>query len=219
MAVSYASSLAPTAAYSWAMGEDPYDVTVNPCYGVRRNIEQPRERYVETWELRRFNKNYAPTWMRCYCLLKRLTAMRQGNMLKLDDANITARGIEYQQNKRGARRIVRWSWALRIVVQAIQSIRPALSPLPENVKRIPQPLFPSRYGTQLSSRGFKTAWQKAMVAYAKAGNERFWEHDIRAKSGSDAESDERAQNLLGHDSVATTRRHYRRAPVKVRPLR
>lgn len=208
-----------SSAYAWAMGEDRYEVTMNPCYGVRRNPERPRERYVETAELRRFTKSYATPRLRCYCLLKRLTALRQGNILKLDDTNLTDRGIEYQQNKRGARRIIRWSWALRIVVRAALSLRPESPPLPENVTRMPRPLFSSRYGSHLSSRGFKTDWQRHMRAYAAAGNPRFWEHDIRAKAGSDASSDERARNLLGHSSVTTTRKHYRRAPEKVWPAR
>lgn len=208
-----------SSAYAWAMGEDRYEVETNPCYGVRRNPESPRERYVETAELRRFTKGHATPRLRCYCLLKRLTALRQGNILKLDDSNLTERGIEYQQNKRGARRIIRWSWALRIVVRATLSLRPALPPMPENVKQLPRPLFPSRYGSQLSSRGFKTDWQRHMRAYCEAGNTRFWEHDIRAKSGSDASSDERARDLLGHTTTATTRKHYRRAPAKVNPLR
>ena len=93
---------------------------------------------------------------------------------------------------------------------------PALS---ENVTPMPRPLFPSRYGTQQTARGFKSAWQRAMAEYVAAGGARFWEHDIRAKSGSDAQTDARAQDLLGHASASTTRRHYRRAPAKVRPLR
>ena len=142
--------------------------------------------------------------------------MRLANVIALDDSNFTARGIEYQQNKRGPKRIIRWSWALRIVVKAAQSLR---RPLPENVASMrPRPLFPSRYGGNYSARGFKTAWQRCMGAYRKAGNEGFWEHDIRAKSSSDASTDQRAAELLG-DTVETARKHYRRAPAKVRPLR
>lgn len=205
-----------SSAYSWAMGEDNYEVAVNPCYGVRRNPEAPRERYVETRELRTFGKDYAPRWLRCYALLKRLTAMRQRNLLGLDDRNLTDRGIDYQQGKRGRRRIIRWSWALRIVVRAALALR---DPVPEGVTALPRPLFPSRYGTHFSPQGFKSAWGRHQRAFAAAGHTRFWEHDIRAKAGSDAESDERARDLLGHTTTATTRKHYRRAPARVSPLR
>lgn len=63
-----------------------------------------------------------------------------------------------------------------------------MHPLAANVLPIPRPLFPSRYGMQLSTGGFKSNWQRHMKAYVAGGNARFWEHDIRAKSGSDAES-------------------------------
>ena len=49
--------------------------------------------------------------------------------------------------------------------------------------------------------------------------ERFTEHDLRAKCASDAESLERARELLAHADPATTRRIYRRRPERVRPLR
>ncbi len=52
-----------------------------------------------------------------------------------------------------------------------------------------------------------------------AGNEAFWEHDLRAASASAAESDERARELLDHEDLRTTRRSYRRGVQKVRPLR
>jgi integrase len=46
----------------------------------------------------------------------------------------------------------------------------------------------------------------------------FTEHDIRAKSGSDAESVEEARKLLGHADSQVTEQHYRRKPVRVKPL-
>ena len=58
-----------------------------------------------------------------------------------------------------------------------------------------------------------------MAKVVTAGVPRFNEHDIRAKCASDAESLERARELLAHADSATTRRVYRRKPEKVRPLR
>ena len=40
--------------------------------------------------------------------------------------------------------------------------------------------------------------------------ESFTEHDLRAKTSSDLDSDIDAQKLLQHADVATTRKHYRR---------
>lgn len=49
--------------------------------------------------------------------------------------------------------------------------------------------------------------------------ERFTEHDLRAKVGSDAESLERARALLAHADSRMTQKAYRRLPERVKPLR
>ena len=49
--------------------------------------------------------------------------------------------------------------------------------------------------------------------------ERFTEHDLRGKAGSDAESLEGARQLLGPADSKITQSAYRRKPEVVRPLR
>lgn len=49
--------------------------------------------------------------------------------------------------------------------------------------------------------------------------ERFAERDIRAKAGSDLETIEEAQRLLGHADPRVTKRHYRRKAQIVRPAK
>jgi hypothetical protein len=49
--------------------------------------------------------------------------------------------------------------------------------------------------------------------------ERFTEHDIRAKTGSDAEGLDHASRLLTHSNSKTTEQHYRRKTPIVKPLR
>lgn len=207
-----------SSAYAWALGEPGFDVKENPCYGVRRNPESPRTRYLQTVELQRFAR-MAPPWLRCYLLLKRLTGLRQGDMLKLGRANITDRGLEVATGKTGKVLRFRWTRSLRVVVNAILKIErlPTKENEPKKIARLY--FFASRYGTQLTALGFKSAWQRAMNAYEAAGFERFWEHDIRGKTGSDSSSVQRAQELLGHESSRTTARHYRRAPATVRPFK
>lgn len=58
-----------------------------------------------------------------------------------------------------------------------------------------------------------------MKKWTDMGHERFWEHDIRAKSASDSVSLSSAAELLGHDNSSTTARHYRRGVQRVKPLR
>jgi integrase len=69
--------------------------------------------------------------------------------------------------------------------------------------------------------GWNSMWKRFMKRLLKETKikERFTEHDLRAKCGSDAESLERARQLLGHADSKITERVYRRKPEMVRPLR
>lgn len=196
---------------------------VNPCYGVRRNTESARTHYVEGVDLRRFTRMFAPRWMRCYIILKHLIGLRQGDMLRLTRHSITDRGIEVTLSKTGKKMRFRWTWALRIVVKAILALpewresqrkKPRKHPLPAAIH-----LFTTKDNTPLTTRGFKSAWARAQKEFGDAGHPRFWENDIRAKAGSDSQSDAAAQELLGHTNVSTTKRHYRRGVSNVKPLR
>jgi integrase len=187
-------------------------IDANPCKQVSRHTETPRDRYVEGRELREFGREYAPKWLRAYCLLKYLTGLRQGDMLKLVLPNIdeTARAFRVRTGKTGKPLRFRITWALRIVLaQIVKLRRPKESML----------LFTNRKGKQMTARGFKSAWQRAQQRWAADGHTRFWEHDIRGKTGSDSATDAEAQELLGHETTKTTRRHYRRGERKVSPLR
>jgi hypothetical protein len=122
------------------------------------------------WELRKFTKGYATRWM-LLCASEATDAFRQRDMLTPRDANLTDRGIELTIGKARRKVIIRWSWALRIVVKSAQSLRPAL---PNNVAPLAPPaLSPSRFVIRVTSRGFKSVWQRAIREYAKSGYERF----------------------------------------------
>jgi hypothetical protein len=49
--------------------------------------------------------------------------------------------------------------------------------------------------------------------------ERFTENDLRAHVASESATVEQARGRLGHATIATTQRIYRRRPEKVAPLR
>jgi len=210
-----------SSAYAWAMGLRDWDINENPCYGVRRNTERPRRRYIETSELAVW-KRTASARMRAYVLLKRLMGCRQGELLALVKGNLLEQGIRCGISKTGRVKIVRWSWALRVTIKAVLSLHPPAPDRDDNVvpfiDPMTVPLFPARSGSALTGRGFKSAWVRDMKPYLAAGGARFRENDIRAKTASDM-STAGAQELLDHASPAITRRVYQRAPVKVRPLR
>lgn len=187
-------------------------IDANPCKLVSRNTESPRTRYVEGRELREFGSEYVPKWLRVYLVLKYLTGLRQGDMLRLVLQNVdeTAAALRVRTGKTGKPLRFKLTWALRVVLEQAKALRrPKESTL----------LFTNRKGKQMTARGFKSAWQRAQIQWAADGNTRFWEHDIRGKTGSDSQTDAAAQELLGHDNPATTRRHYRRGERKVTPLR
>ena len=186
-------------------------VESNPCKMVRRaaGTEKKRTRYVDHWERRKFAKEYCPKWLRAYILLKYLIGLRQADMLKLGKQHMNERGISIKTGKTGKPMHFRWTRVLRIVVGVI---------LADRRRQDTMQLFVSRRAKPLKQSGFKSQWQRSMQAWEKDGHERFWEHDIRAKMVSDSKTIAEAQERAGHDSARTTM-SYRRAPVKVRPLR
>lgn len=201
-----------SSAYSWCMAREEWAlVTENPCYGVRRNPERARRHYVESADLVMFGKTCCPRWLRCYLLLKRICGLRQGDLLRLMKPTTGEGWIRAAIGKAGGRpaRIKR-TWGVDVVLRALEADHQAreLATLF---------LFPNgRTGSPLTSRGFKSAWARAMAAWT---GEHFRENDIRAKAASDARSLTEAQQLLAHESPATTQRHYRAGVVKIRPRR
>ncbi|MGV6807056.1 MAG: hypothetical protein ACWA5K_04040, partial [bacterium] len=72
-----------------------------------------------------------------------------------------------------------------------------------------------------SASGFQTMWRRSMdKAIEKTGlKERFTEHDLCAKTASDADTLEQAAKLRGHLDTATTHKTYRRKNEEVVPLK
>ena len=199
-----------SSAYSW--GGRKVGLEENPCYGVRRNTETPRERSPEGWELRKFGKDYCPPWLRCYVLLKHLTGCRQGDLLALmRDAGTSQRLVTKEGKKRGRVRKFRWTWALRTVWNALLAIKRV-----KDDKVAPAYVFITSDGSPITRFGFKSAWQRAMNKWVADGHERFTEHDIRSRTANDAGTVEDAQAILG-DGAAI--RVYRRGAQNVKPLR
>ena len=193
---------------------------------VRLEGEAPRTRYVEDWELVEAlalkPKHKAPSVsiIQAYLRIKLLTGLRRGDLLRLTMGDLQDDGIHVTPRKTekssGKRIIIDWSSELRAAVDAAKAVRPALSPY----------LFCTRKGechvkADGTANGWDSAWQRFMdrlLADTKI-EERFTEHDIRAKCASDAETLEHARALLAHADSRTTDRHYRRKPERVKPLR
>ena len=193
----------------------------------RKLRRPPRNRYVEDWEiLEALNlparrRRGSVRMVQAYIRLKLLTGLRRTDMLRLRVADLREDGIHVTPSKTakssGRSQIYEWSDELRAAVNACLTTRPVdISPW----------LFCNRrgecyVGEDGRANGWDSIWQRFMARLLEETEitERFQERDLRAKCATDAESLERARQLLAHASEATTKRVYRRRPERVRPLR
>lgn len=195
---------------------------------VRLTGEAPRTRYVEDWEiiealsLDSKRKRGSVLMIQAYLRLKLLTGMAQGDLLRLQENQLKEDGIHTQRHKTinstGKRTIYVWTPELRNAITMAKAARPMhICPF----------IFCNREGEGYVNEktgkapGWKSMWQRFMDRVIKETKvtERFTEHDLRAKVGSDAASLEQARALLAHADVRTTDRIYRRKAERVTPLR
>jgi hypothetical protein len=196
---------------------------------VQLEGSKPRTRYVEDWEiveclsLESRRKKGSVSVIQPYIRIKLLTGLSQSDMLRLNPARqFKDDGIHIQRHKTaedvGKRTIYEWTPELRAAVQDAMMYRPVhISPF----------LFCNNRGegyideTTGKPSGWNSMWQRFMRRVLKETKveERFTEHDLRAKCASDANSLEHARALLSHIDSRTTNKIYRRKPERVTPVR
>lgn len=180
---------------------------VNPCRGVERNKEKPRDRYVTHEEFVAVLEA-APPVIQVLMGLAYLTGQREGDLIRLRRNATSAEGIAFQQGKTRKKLVVSWTPALAFVI--------------EQASKLPATGIGSLWlvcqldGKPYSESGIQTAWQKHIRKCHETGliEERFTFHDIRAKAGSDAKDG----RLLGHMDPRTLRRIYMRKAERVAPV-
>jgi integrase len=187
-----------------------------------------RNRYIEDWEvaqalaLKPKREAGSVLMIQAYIRLKLLIGIRRGDMLRLRIRDLTDGGIVVRPHKtirtRRTARIFEWTPALQQAVAQAKAARPIdFSPW----------LFCTRKGEGYfnedsgQATGWDSMWQRFMTRLLEETDieERFTEHDLRGKVGSDLASIERAADLLGHTSKEITKRHYRRKPEVIKPVR
>ena len=182
----------------------------NPCRGVRRHSERPRERYVSDAELAQLRTAADDQWQ-CIIDLAYLTALRRGDLMSLRLADISADGLTVTHRKTGARRLYQTSPGLAEVLARARKLRRRVGTLL---------LFATRDGQPYTESGWETAWRRLRE---RAGLPDVHFHDLRAKSLTDAQrlgGLDYAQALGGHERRDTTEGYVRaRETVPVRPLR
>lgn len=201
-------SHALTKAVEWGL------IDRNPVKGqVKKHSIKRRERYVEDWELEEAMKVASPM-LRAYIVLKLLTGLRRGDLLRLRASDCTDEGIQVTTSKTGKSLLIEWTDELREAVEAALAARP---------KDIVPWLFCTNRGKCYasetgSSNAFDSLWQRFMTRATEKTKlvEPFQEKDLRKKTASDM-APETAQKLLGHATISTTERHYRLRGSKVIP--
>lgn len=186
----------------------------NPAKGLQfRNEEKPRQRYVTDGEQAVLLSAASPK-LACIVRFLHLTAMRQGDALRLKLSDLDDEGFTYWNTKGKKWQGLEWSPELSEVVAEANRLWRRFGraylfeshPKGRYAKRGPGPYTPS---------GLRALWR---VARARTGVEDVTLHDLRRKAGSDV-SEAHAQALLGHSSVQVTRRHYRAKTERVKPAR
>jgi integrase len=190
-----------------------------------------RERYVEDWELQEWAKVANP-FLVVYVVLKGVTGLRQQDLLTIRKQDITDTELISTNLKTGKK----LRFPLTDEDGNPSTVRKALDIVEayyskENASRaiplVSPWLFHNRKGhgyydmEKRQASGFKSIWQRSMnkALMVTALEERFTEHDLRAKVGSDVATDVEAQALLAHASTAITMKHYRRNGAVVTPAK
>lgn len=179
----------------------------NPCFGLQLPMSKPRDRYVTDEEFLAI-RDLAPPIIGYAMDLALLAGMDQATIRKLERRHLTNEGIEFERGKTDAFQLIEWNDELRLTVQAILRLRPQLR----------RALICNRRGQPYSANGFQSQWQRVMKRAKAKSLPVFHFHDLRAKSASDAESDQEAADRLGHEDVKLTRKVYRRLPRRATAL-
>lgn len=190
--------------FSW--GYERGDVKINPCKGVKKFKETPRERYVEDWEYDLVFE-HAPGFIRGAMEISYLCAARQGDVLKLKKSQLEKDGIMIRQGKTGKRQIKAWTTRLRKAVSLAKRDT-------SNVESIY--VIPTRSGSAYTSDGFRTMWTNLMNDIREKTGKTldFTFHDIKAKSISDFDGNQaEKQEFSGHKTAAQVNTYDRKVKI------
>ena len=189
---------------------------------TRLEHAKPRSRYVTDAEVQAcfdvqpLRHRGSVKMCQAFIRFKLLVGLRKSDILNLRIEQLKDDGIHLTTGKTGKPIVFTWTDALRVAVEEAKSVRPVhISPF----------LFCNRRGEcYVDANGrtgaFDLVWKNFMDRVkAESGIEHFTEHDLRAKVASDAESLDRAQEVLTHSSPEITAKVYRRAATKVKPIR
>lgn len=180
----------------------------NPCFGLQLPRCAPRDHYV-TDEAFLFVRDRAQPMIGYAMDIAYIAGLDGDSIRSLERRNLTDDGIQFERGKTGKLQLIEWNDELRAIVGGLLRERP-------QVRRF---LICNRKGQPYSRNGFQSQWQRLMRKCKAAGfTDHFHFHDLRAKSASEAATDQEAADRLGHGDVKLTRRVYRRLPNRAPAL-
>ena len=176
----------------------------NPCIGVDMLKLPKRDKLITDSE---WHIVYAamPEWIQCMMDIAYITSLREGDLLALKDED--ADHVDVVQIKTGNKQRYQLTQVLEDALARARA-----------VKRVPSEwLFPNDEGKRLTPNAFRQHWHRYKKDLPVSD---FHFHDIRARSLTDADSEEgmNPQHLAGHDDFRTTKGYIKtRKVVKVQP--
>lgn len=197
----------------------------NPCKGVRKNKEKPRDYYAEAdvWDAVRLAGSDA---LRDAMDLAYLSGQRPADVLKMNRGDIRNDELHVLQNK------TRHALRIKLHVDGMPTELGACVDrlLARPVKSMSGELICTEDGRPLTQKMLRDRFEAARTcAKEKAEKERkpdlaarikaFQFRDIRPKAASEITSLEDASSLLGHTDKQLTKRVYRRAGESVKPTK
>jgi integrase len=176
---------------------DLHYVTANPCVGVKRNREKKRDRLFTMDELGAIYEVAGPR-LRVIINLLVLTGQRVGDVLAIRRADLIDDGIQFRQQKTGAKVVIAWNTELREVVERAKGLH-------ANIRALT--LLHNRKGKTPDYRTVRQQWD---LACERAGVTDAHLHDLRAMSATWAKRQGRDPTaILGHTNVVQTDRYLR----------
>src|SRR5690606_38296526 len=136
-----------------------------------------------------------------------LTGQRVGDVLSIKRTDLGDDGIYFEQQKTGAKLVVRWTQELRAATERAKALHGPVAGLY---------LVKGTVGQEGRPMAYKLMWKDWRAVCAAAGVENGNIHDLRAMSGTEADAQGRdAQKLLAHTDRKMTERYLRDRVVPV----
>jgi integrase len=192
-------------------------VDVNPCEKLGLPTEDPRDRYVTDEEFLAVRGiEFARSKIASRPRIKKLRPEAPAR-------ERAPQGVALRDRTPPKLQVILWTLELRELIDLILGH--------PDFPRLRAALICTQTGQPYSGEGFKTMWQRTLdravhgVRDPKTGEllepptleEAFHFHDLRAKSASEAETDQASADRLGHSDAKVTRRVYRRLPKIAQP--